>query len=145
MRIEDVRAIAEELHEGQLDKSGAPYIGHLDRVRMYVCALGGNANQEAAALLHDSIEDGLVTADDLAMKYGVPDEVIAIVQALTTPKGANYFDYVRSLKSNKEAVLVKRADIANNSDPKRLVRLDPLVAEKLRSKYSQALEILMLD
>lgn len=59
-----------------------PYVSHLFAVAALVLEHGGTAEQAAAALLHDALEDveGL-TADDLAREFGA--EVARIVVACT--------------------------------------------------------------
>ena len=80
--LDQVIALAGKLHGGQVDKSGRPYLGHLERVAETVRASGGNWAQEMAAWLHDSLEDTHATAPYLA-GAGVPGVVVSIVEALT--------------------------------------------------------------
>ncbi|MEE1569504.1 MAG: guanosine-3',5'-bis(diphosphate) 3'-pyrophosphohydrolase, partial [Alphaproteobacteria bacterium] len=47
--------LAEELHEGQTDKLGNPYIDHIRDVADRVSSLG--ENYVIVGLLHDSVED----------------------------------------------------------------------------------------
>jgi len=50
--------------------------------------------------------------------------------------------YYSRVASNPIALVVKRADIADNSDPKRLAQLPSGVADRLRTKYVTALAAL---
>ena len=47
--------IACQLHAGQTDKAGRPYIEHLTRVLLRVQMDGGDRFQQIAALLHDQM------------------------------------------------------------------------------------------
>ena len=59
--VSDAVRIATDAHEGQIDKSGKPYIGHPVRVMNRV----EGERERMAAVLHDVIEDTRVTAEDL--------------------------------------------------------------------------------
>lgn len=139
--VDDAYALAAELHAGQLDKSGRPYMGHLQRVAEMVRRAGGNWVQEAAAVLHDSIEDTYADADYL-IRRGVPSIVVAIVVAMTHPPNEPNVDYWARIKDHAPAVLVKLCDIYDNLDPERMCYLDPGTQTRLRRKYAKALEVL---
>lgn len=129
-------AIASEVHKGQTDKAGFPYIGHPTRVAIAVLHLGPMF--VAAALLHDVVEDSSITVESLRER-GVPAPVYRAVDALTHRKGERRAAYYRRVAADPIALAVKRADIADNTDPVRLSRLDGETAERLRVKYAQAL------
>ncbi|GGS30735.1 HD domain-containing protein [Actinokineospora fastidiosa] len=104
----DAVRIAREAHDGQVDKSGRPYIGHPLRV---MAAVDGQ-HERMAAVLHDVIEDTPVTADDLRAA-GCPDEVVTAVVALSKVDGEDQDAYLARVAANPLAVTVKRADIAD--------------------------------
>ena len=135
-------ALAERLHAGQVDKSGKPYAGHLRRVVDGVRSSGARDAAQAAAALHDAVEDGHATPQDLAAA-GVSADVLELVALLTKAPGQPYADYLDAIKADPDALAVKLADIADNSNPARLAMLAPDVADRLRIKYAKALEILM--
>jgi len=141
MKILDAYKLAATLHADQMDKAGRPYIEHLSRVCRRVCELGGDRDQQIAALLHDSVEDGKATADSLVIA-GVPPTAVGLVLVLTKDERRSYADYVRGVKVHEKAVLVKRCDLEDNSDPERLAQLDEDVASRLRVKYEQARALL---
>ncbi|AMP68179.1 HD domain-containing protein [Ralstonia solanacearum] len=141
MKILDVYKLAASLHSGQTDKLGRPYIEHLSRVFLRVCERDGNYNQQVAALLHDAIEDDKGTESDL-LQAGVPAAAVALVMILTKDQQQSYPEYVVGVKAYPEAALVKRCDLEDNSDPERLALLDMETAERLRTKYGQALKLL---
>lgn len=75
-------AIATEVHDGQTRKgTDIPYITHPVEVQLIVQRHGGNAIEQAAALCHDTVEDGggLAVLDRLRLELG--EEVAAIVAA----------------------------------------------------------------
>ncbi|HEU5469227.1 MAG TPA: HD domain-containing protein [Actinophytocola sp.] len=135
--IEDAVRIARQAHEGQVDKSGRPYIGHplrvMDRVE------GEYARM--AAVLHDVIEDTTVTAADL-LAAGCPPRVVDAVVALSKNDGEPRPDYLARVAADEIAIVVKRADIADNMSPHRLARLDQSTQNRLRAKYTEALRFL---
>jgi (p)ppGpp synthase/HD superfamily hydrolase len=133
--------LAERLHAGQVDKAGKPYIGHLVRVMLRVQAAGGDLDQQIAALLHDSIEDGQSNSIYLLMS-GVPLGAVCLVENLTKNEGEQYLVYIGWIKQYPRAVLIKRADIADNSDPARLARLPEDQRQRLAKKYAEAMALL---
>jgi hypothetical protein len=133
--------IAEAVHQGQLDKAGAAYIDHPRRVAQRVAARGGTVEQQAAALLHDVLEDTETTHEQLRAA-GIPDVVIAAVVALTKVDRESYEQAVERAASDRVARLVKRCDIEDNTDPVRLVLLDPPTRQRLVARYRSALTIL---
>ena len=76
---------------------------------------------------------------------GTPAAVTQAVDLLTHREGVDYFDYVRSLRTNPIAVKVKLADIAHNADQTRCIG-SGLASDDLsrwRDKYRKAQEILL--
>ena len=139
--IAAARAIATVAHAGQTDKAGERYITHPARVAGALADAGHGPCPVAAAWLHDVLEDSPVTAQDLR-RAGIPDNVVAAVQALTRRDGESHTDAVLRAGDDTIAVHVKRADIADNADPRRLARLDPATRQRLRTKYAHATSLL---
>jgi len=136
--VATARRLAAHHHDGQVDKAGQPYLGHIERVAERV----GHLEPEvvATALLHDILEDTDVTADDLAAA-GIPAAVIDAV-VLLTKTGGPLHTYYEAIREHPVALAVKLADIADNSDPARLAQLAPDVRERLTNKYANAVEAL---
>jgi (p)ppGpp synthase/HD superfamily hydrolase len=132
--LDEAIQVARRAHEGQLDKSGRPYIAHPLRV---MGSLRGE-HERMAGVLHDVVEDTDVTLEDLA-EAGCPAEVLAAVDAVSKRPGEDRADYLARVAANPLALLVKRADIADNMSPDRLARLDVETQERLRAKYESAL------
>ncbi|PWC51609.1 hypothetical protein TSA6c_13740 [Azospirillum sp. TSA6c] len=129
---------AKTLHQGQLDKAGAPYWKHLERVAHRLIERFPDATkaQLQAALLHDAIEDAGVTADDLRAA-GVEEEAITAIRLVSRnldPEGS-YLDWIGRIAAsgNVTAIRVKLADNLDNSDPARVAAIAAgprMVAEK---------------
>ncbi len=68
-------------HEGQLRRTGEPYVTHPIAVADIVADLGLDETTIAAALLHDAVEDTGVTTAWLAREFG--DRVTAVVDGVT--------------------------------------------------------------
>jgi (p)ppGpp synthase/HD superfamily hydrolase len=132
--LDDAIQLARRSHEGQLDKSGRPYIAHPLRVMGHL----RGEHERMTAVLHDVVEDTDVTLDDLAA-LGCPDEVLAAVAAISKQPGEEQSDYLARVMANPIALAVKRADIADNMSPDRLSRLDASTQERLQAKYEAAL------
>ena len=132
--LDDAIQVARRAHEGQLDKSGRPYIGHPLRV---MGALR-NEHERMAAVLHDVVEDTTVTLDDLTAA-GCPAPVLAALAAISKQPGEAQESYLARVASNPIALAVKRADIEDNMSPDRMARLDKETQERLRAKYTSAL------
>nr|WP_238428905.1 HD domain-containing protein [Frankia nepalensis] len=128
------------MHAGQLDKGGEAYIGHPLRVRAIARRTAPAAgvdlvHAQLAALLHDVVEDTEVTLADLAAR-GYPPAVVATVDALSKRPGEQTADYLARVAVDPVAVVVKRADMADNGDPVRLARLPAEQAERLATRYA---------
>lgn len=131
--------VAYDAHHGQLDCNGVPYIFH-----PYAVAEQMQTELTAcAAFLHDVVEDTEVTIEELSLEF--PKEVIEIVKLLTHDTNEDYFDYIRRIKSNSDAVAIKLADIKHNSNESRQNGVESITEEKKaqwREKYRLAKEIL---
>ena len=124
--------IAKRAHAGQKDKAGQDYITHPIRVAERC----DDPRAKIVALLHDTIEDSDVTADYLR-KDGFREEIVEAVLAVTRREGEDYDDYVRRAAQNELGYMVKRADLEDNMDIRRLPELTDRDVERLR-KYLRA-------
>ena len=130
--------IAYAAHHGQKDKAGRPYFVHV----MHVAEQMDDEYSACAALLHDTLEDTDVKAEELERIF--PREVIDAVKLLTHEHG-EYMDYVREVKKNTIARKVKAADLEHNLDEARFAGCSDklkVAAGRRREKYLDALEIL---
>ena len=109
--VELARRIATAAHQGQFRRDGkTPYIEH-------PAAVASRAPQspesQAAAWLHDVLEDTEVTREELR-DQGIPEDVVAAVEALTKQDGLSYEENLQRVASNKIARGVKIADMLSN-------------------------------
>jgi len=71
------------------------------------------------ALLHGVVEDSNYTINDL-IGAGFLLEVIEAIRMLIYSKDSLYFDYIKEIKNNMLAAIVKIEDLKHNSDLTRL-------------------------
>ena len=134
--LELALSIATEAHGGQFDKAGIDYIEH----PIFVASQVDSEEEKAVALLHDVIEDSSVTAEEL-LNAGLPETVVTAVQILSKKKGQDYQTYLKTVKSNPLARVVKLADLKHNSDLLRLETITDKDLERLE-KYKKAIDYL---
>lgn len=79
---------AKSLHEGQMRKSGDPYIVHPVEVAYIAAQLSLDATAITACLLHDVVEDTNCTYEDVATLFGEP--VAELVDGVTKLKQIKY-------------------------------------------------------
>ena len=141
--VDDVLArahqLAREAHVGQVDKAGRGYYeGHLLDVLQRAVAYGADLDEQAAAVLHDIVEDTDVTEQDL-LACGFSDTTILIVHLMTRRKDEPDEVYYARLRAYEPARRLKLdADMASNSDPERLALVEPVKRQKLTEKYAKA-------
>jgi (p)ppGpp synthase/HD superfamily hydrolase len=137
--LADAVNIARKAHEGQVDKAGQPYVEH--PLRVMASLEGAGLAEQMAAVLHDVVEDTTVTLAELE-QMGCPSLVLNAVSALTHWPDEPQATYYAKVASDPVALVVKRADIADNLSPDRASLLDPATRERLREKYETALRLL---
>mgnify|MGYP000384752492 CR=1 FL=1 len=79
--IEKAYKVASEAHEGQKRKSGEPYIIHPLCVAIILADLEMDKETIAAGILHDVVEDTVMTLDELSKEFG--PEVALLVDGVT--------------------------------------------------------------
>lgn len=140
----EVEALARAAHEGQTDKAGRPYAEHLQAVAEGVRARGGDAEQIAAAWLHDAVEDDVLPRQwlrEAALSRRTKDIVLAVTKRAGEPSEA----YAGRILATPGALLVKEADLAHNADPARLAVLDEPTRTRLTEKYARMRALLGLS
>lgn len=91
------------------------------------------------ALLHDVVEDGKSTYEDLKNKYILSEEILIALDAITRRKNEKYFDYINRVKANELAIKIKIVDLLDNINRNK----DDKYFDSLRKRYYKALDILM--
>ena len=92
------------------------------------------------ALLHDVVEDTQLSIADLK-ELGFPMGITDAILLLTHDRAEPYLDYVKRVRLNPVARVVKLADLKHNSDTSRLESVDEKTIERI-AKYRRAIEIL---
>ena len=144
LTLAEVERLARTAHAEQTDKAGRPYAEHLAAVADGVRARGGDADQIAAAWLHDSVEDDALSEEWLTAAALSP-RTKAIVRAVTKRPGEEPQAYAGRILATPGALLVKQADLAHNADPARLAVLDEPTRKRLTEKYARMRALLGLD
>ena len=97
-------------------------------------------DSKIVALLHDTIEDGDITAEYL-LTQGFPTYIVDAVLSVSRNKDEDYFDFIQRSKANPIGRKVKTADLKDNMDITRLNVLTDKDIERLK-KYLQAYKML---
>lgn len=87
-QIEKAYNMAKVAHEGQLRKSGEPYIIHPICVAIILAELELDKETIIAGLLHDVVEDTAMTSEEIAREFGA--EVALLVDGVTKLTQLNY-------------------------------------------------------
>ena len=128
--------LATKAHEGQTDKLGNPYIEHPRRVM----EMADTTDKKIVAILHDVVEDTDISIQTIYRLFG--EEIGEAIEAITHLKCEPRELYYERVKSNGLAHSVKLLDLADNTDPKRMLLLPSSVQERLLTKYTKTFEIL---
>ena len=117
-----------------------PYILHL----LYVYKHVSSEDEKVVGLLHDTLEDKEVTAEDL-LDVGFSEKVVKDVVTLTRVKPIEYSDYIENMIRNGsvEALNVKLADLENNMDITRIKNPSIKDIERVKKRYIPTHEKIM--
>lgn len=131
--LDQALLIATNAHHGQFDKGGNPYILHPLKVMHYLKT--NDEELQCMALLHDVVEDTNITYIDLRAA-GISERVIDALKCLTKQRGQTLGEYKEAVFSNRDAMLVKMADLRHNSDIRRLKGVTDKDLERM-AKYQR--------
>ncbi len=137
--LEQAISLASRVHQGQVDKQGAPYILHPLRVMLALRKAGHDVTTQIVGVLHDVVEDTEISLTYIEASY---DETIAEwLDAVTHRGGESYFDYIRRvIEAGPVAIQVKSMDLRDN-----LGTLDPgrgYPKPSLAQRYYKALDMI---
>jgi guanosine-3',5'-bis(diphosphate) 3'-pyrophosphohydrolase len=101
---------AEKAHRGQVRASGEPYVNHLIETALLVAQLKLDVPSVTAALLHDTIEDCVVTRETLEKEFG--NDVADIVDGVTKLTRTEFESReVRQAESFRKMLIAMAKDI----------------------------------
>lgn len=137
--------VAAKMHEGQLRKSGEPYLIHPIAVVKILAELGMDEDTLVAGLLHDVVEDTEYTKEQLVEEFG--DEVALLVDGVTKI-GALAFEN----KEERQAETLRKMFLAMSKDIRVLIikladrlhnlrTINYMTANKIKEKCSETLDI----
>lgn len=89
-RINRAFRLGEELHTGQVRKSGEPYFTHPVTVALRLAYLNADADTIIAALLHDAVEDTPATLEDIEKQFD--GDVRSLIDGVTKLSAADLAD-----------------------------------------------------
>ena len=147
--VEDAYNFALKAHEGQMRKSGEPYIEHPIQTTSTLAELELDASSLAAALLHDVPENCDIPISEIEARFG--PEVSKLVDgtsrlgklswyapsvAIRKVQAENLRKMLVAMAEDLRVVFIKLADRLHN-----MLTLDALSPEKQRSIAQETLEI----
>ena len=106
--------VAVEAHQGQLRKTGDPFITHPVAVALMLAEHGLDAATVAAALLHDTVEDTSITLEDLESEFG--EEIARLIDGVTKLDRVRY-----SNREQAQAASIRKMVVAMAQDVRVLV------------------------
>lgn len=135
---------AKNAHEGQLRKSGEPYINHPLHTAYLLTEIKADLATVAAGLLHDVPEDTEKTLDDVEMEFGA--EITNLVKGITKLGKIKYRGIERyrenlkkmflAMTNDLRVIFIKFCDRLNN-----LRTIENLPEEKQKRIAQETLEI----
>lgn len=123
--------IAVAAHAGQVQHNGDPYVLHPIALMMSV----DGDDARVVALLHDVVEDTDWTLDGLRAE-GFSETVLAALDRLTHRDGEDYAAYVERIAADPLASAVKRADLRDNMNLRRLPHLHDKDLDRMRRYHA---------
>lgn len=132
--LEKAISLALEIHAGQTDRAGHPYILHPLTLMVQM----DSDDERITAVLHDTIEDSSLTIDQLQQKLNLPAHIAEAIDLLSHDKNEmDYDSYIERLRPNALAHKIKLADLRHNMDLTRLDQIRPENMPRL-AKYHRA-------
>ncbi|MDC1318526.1 bifunctional (p)ppGpp synthetase/guanosine-3',5'-bis(diphosphate) 3'-pyrophosphohydrolase [Candidatus Thioglobus sp.] len=137
--------VANKAHSGQFRKSGEPYIHHPLSVALILADLKLDYYCIAAAVLHDCIEDTLVTKEDVQLQFG--EQVAHIVEGVSKltsleftsssqKQAENFQKLILAMSKDMRVMIIKLADRLHN-----MRTLDSMSDEKKIQKAKETFEL----
>ena len=106
--VDKAYRVAYDAHKGQARKSGEPYIIHPLCVAIILAELELDKETIAAGLLHDVLEDTIMTMDEMRAEFG--DDVAHLVDGVTKLKHLHLTDSTKDPKDKNADRLEMQAE-----------------------------------
>jgi (p)ppGpp synthase/HD superfamily hydrolase len=130
--------VASRAYDGHTDRQGEPYVAHAVRVMLDV--EGDEAR--TVAILHDVLEWGSITAQDLVGER-FPPRVMRAIDAMTRRDDEPLEAWMARILADGLALEVKRADLRDNAQQWRLDAMpDAATRQEMLQKYRNSAELL---
>lgn len=137
--------VARSMHEGQLRKSGEPYLIHPIAVAKILAELGMDEDTLIAGLLHDVVEDTEYTKEELTEAFGqdvaqLVDGVTKLGSIVFENKAAQQAENLRkmflAMSKDIRVLIIKLADRLHN-----LRTINYMTQSKIKEKCNETLDI----
>ncbi|MBO5949412.1 MAG: hypothetical protein UHC59_01245 [Fibrobacteraceae bacterium] len=135
--------IATEIHAGQQDKAGGPYIEFMKHVASKLKEAGEPEEVQVVALLQDTITDSTGKTKDDLLNLGVSPEIVDLIVLLTHHKNQPYIDEY-SCKLMAEGIPAEEATYEAR-EKEFLLFIDTLKANPIAVKVKAALLSLLME
>ena len=144
-KVKEAYRFSDEMHLGQMRRSGEPYISHPIAVAEICADWKLDAQAIMAALLHDVMEDQDVKKDELIGRFGA--SVASLVDGLSKlekiefqsqveAQAENFRKMLLAMASDVRVILIKLADRLHN-----MRTLDSMTSVKRRRIASETMEV----
>jgi GTP diphosphokinase / guanosine-3',5'-bis(diphosphate) 3'-diphosphatase len=141
--IEKAFEYAKKHHEGQLRLSGEPFIIHPLAVAQILAEIEQDQVTIAAALLHDVIEDGKATKEDIAANFG--DEIACLVEGVTklgqlvfesreVREAENFRKMLLAMGEDIRVIVIKIADRLHNMQTLQYISRDKQIETSIETR-----------
>lgn len=107
--VEKAYEYAKKAHEGQTRYSGEPYFIHPAAAALTLAEYGMDATTIAAGLLHDAVEDGCTSREDIEKEFG--KELLFIIDGVTKLGTHRYRGAERHAESLRRLLVATASDI----------------------------------
>ena len=105
--VEKSYELAAQAHEGQIRKSGDPFLTHPVNVAMILAQLGLDERTVAAALLHDAVEDSDVSLPQIESEIGF--DIAQLIDGVTKLQAIRFRSAEQSRAENIRKMIVATA------------------------------------
>lgn len=129
-------------HQNQFDRGSKPYILHPLRVMHRLRT--DDEELQCIALGHDVVEDCKISYAQLR-GIGMTPRVIDGIKSLTKIPGETYDEYKHKVKNNWDSIRVKREDLRDNSDIRRLKGMTDKDFDRLKRYQAFWLELSAIE